>query len=422
MSSENVGEAKNEGILVVGGGISGMTAAVEAAEVGKKVYLVEKEPYLGGRVVRMNQYFPKLCPPVCGFEINSRRIKQNPRIETFVSTQVKKITGRPGAFVVTLETKASMVNDNCTACGKCIDQCPVERKDDFNYGMAKTKAIFLPHAMAYPFKYVIDPSVCKGKDCAKCVEACEYDAIDLDAVPVEFELNVTSVVFATGWKPYDATRMENLGFGKFKNVVTNVMMERIAAVDGPTGGKIQRPSDGKEPKSIAFVQCAGSRDENHLAYCSGVCCMASLKQSTYVKEKLPDCNMEMFYIDLRVAPRVEEFSVKVQENEKLKLTKGKVAEITEDPSTGNLTVTAEDTLAGEKIHREVEMVVLATGMEPNPVVKELVPDLEFDEHGFVHPETTDKGIVGAGCAKAPLDVYSSVQDATAAALKAIILR
>ena len=403
MSSENVGEAKTKGILVIGGGISGMTVAVEAAEVGETIHLVEREPYLGGRVVRMNQYFPKLCPPVCGFEINARRIKQNPRIKTY-------------------ETRAALVNERCTACGKCVEVCPMEREDDFNYGLSKTKAVYLPHAMAYPFRYVIDPAVCKGKECSKCVEACEYDAIDLDAKPTQFEINVSSIVLATGWRPYDATKLENLGYGKFKNVITNVMMERLASPDGPTGGKILRPSDGKEPKSIAFVQCAGSRDENHLAYCSGVCCMASLKQTTYVRERLPECDVEVFYIDLRAAPRVEDFSVKVQEDEKLKLTKGKVADITEDSSTGNLTVTAEDTLAGEKVHREVEMVVLATGMEPNPVAKELGLDVPLDEHGFVHPDTAQKGIVGAGCTKAPLDVYSSVQDATAAALKAITLR
>jgi len=418
MSGENLEGAGGGAILVVGGGITGMSVAVEAGEVGKEVYLVEKEPFFGGRVVRINQYFPKLCPPTCGFEINARRVKQNPNIHALASTQVKNIEGSPGNFTVTLQSDAELVNDRCTGCGDCVAACPRERPNDFNYGLDQTKAIYLPHEMAYPFRFTIDTAYCDGASCGKCVEVCRYDAIKLDAKPKTFEIQVGAVVLATGWRPYDATQIENLGYGKYKNVITNVIMERLSSLNGPTGGKILRPSDGKEPASVAFVQCAGSRDENHLAFCSGVCCAASLKQSTYIRERLPECLIEMFYIDVRAAARLEDFASTVQEDEKLTLTKGKVAEISES-GNGNLTVVAEDTLSGEKVKREVELVVLATGMEPNPVAKDLAPDLPLDEHGFIYPDTRELGIMGAGCARAPMDVYTCVQDATATALRAI---
>ncbi|CAD7781676.1 NAD(P)H-quinone oxidoreductase subunit I, chloroplastic [Candidatus Methanoperedenaceae archaeon GB37] len=251
-----------QSVLVVGGGMSGLTAAVEIGEVGYDVVIVERRPYLGGRVAQLHQYFPKLCPPYCGLEINFRRIKDNPHIKFFTSAEVEKILGQAGNFDVTIKIKPRYVNSNCTICGKCVEACPEERTDEFNYGLSKTKAIYLPHEMAFPAKYAIDETACNK--CGKCVEACPYNAIDLNEEVKTVDLKVGAIIWATGWKPYDATKMDKLGFGKYPNVITNVMMERLAAVNGPTKGKILRPSDHKPPKSIAFVQCAGSRDENHL--------------------------------------------------------------------------------------------------------------------------------------------------------------
>ena len=247
-----------EGVVVIGGGISGITAAVEAAEVGYDVFLIESNPFLGGRVIRANQYFPKLCSPTCGLEINFRRIKTNPRIRVFTQAEVENISGQEGDFEVTVKLTPRFVNDNCTACNKCAEVCPVERPNDLNFGMNKTKAIYLPHVMALPLKYVIDSTVCPGSECAKCVDACQYDAIDLAMPEEKLNLRIGSIIVATGWKPYDASKIDTFGFGKYPNVITNVMMERLAASDGPTGGRIVRPSDGKEISSIAFVQCAGS--------------------------------------------------------------------------------------------------------------------------------------------------------------------
>ncbi len=415
MGEENIGSLKS--ILVIGGGISGITAAIEAAEVGYDVFLIESNLFLGGRVIRSNQYFPKLCPPTCGLEINFKRLKANPRVRIFTMAEVENISGKEGDFEVTVKLIPRMVNDNCTACNKCTEACPVERPNELNLGMDKTKAIYLPHFMAFPMKYAVDSAACTGAECAKCVAACTYDAIDLTMPEEKINIKVGSVIVATGWKPYDATKIETLGFGKYPNVITSVMMERLAVSDGPTGGRIVRPSDGKEIGSIAFVQCAGSRDKNHLPYCSAVCCLGSLKQATYVKERYPEAKVFIFYMDIRAFGTLEEFYLRVQGYDGVSLVRGKVARIREDTETKDLIVEAEDTLAGQKVSEKVEMVVLATGIVPSIAEKGIPAEIAYDDYGFI--ASGQPGIYAAGCAKMPADVSTSVQNATSAALKAI---
>jgi quinone-modifying oxidoreductase subunit QmoA len=403
------------GILVVGGGISGLTSALEAAEVGTDVFLVEKNPYLGGRVAQLNQYFPKLCPPSCGLEINFKRIKNNRRIRVYTMTEVKNVSGSAGSYQVTLETKPRYVNNNCTGCNACVEVCPEERDNTFNFNMDKTKAIYKPHDMAFPMKYVIDMDACTR--CGKCVEACKYEAIDLAMETKSFTLDVASIVWATGWDPYDAGKMDNLKFGQSNGIITNMMMERLSAPNGPTEGKILRPGDSKEPESFAFVQCAGSRDENHLEYCSYICCMASLKQITYIRERYPEAKVSVYYIDLRTPGKYEKFREKLMADEKISFIKGKVADIIPE-ADGGVTVVAENALTGEKVQEKVDLAILATGMAPAIQAEGTALGLQMDSNGFLLGDA-DAGIIAAGCAKKAADVVTSNQSATAAALKAI---
>jgi quinone-modifying oxidoreductase subunit QmoA len=413
-----MGEArKKNAILVIGGGVAGITAAVEAAEVGYPVYLIEKEPFLGGRVIRINQYFPKLCPPTCGMEINFKRMKSNPLITPYTLSEVAEVRGGEGAYEVKVKIRPRFVNERCTACGKCGEACQMEVPNPFNYGMDRIKAAYMPRETAFPQRYVLAPEVIGTEDAKRCQEACAYGAIDLTMAPQTLELKVASIIVATGWEPYDAARVDNLGFGKVKNVINNVMMERLAATNGPTGGRIIRPSDGKEVKNIAFCQCAGQRDENHLPFCSRVCCLASLKQAHYVRQRYPDSKVSMFYIDLRAMGRNEDFLAKIQADEKVQLIKGKIAKVAEDPDTKDVIVEAEATAAGAISRLQVDMLVLATGMVPS-TAREKIPGIPdgYDAYGFF---LDTPGIYGTGCVKRPLDVAATVQDATGAALRAI---
>lgn len=406
-------------VLVIGGGISGLTTAIEAAEVGYEAIIVEKEAFLGGRVARTYKYFPKLCPPNCGLEINFRRIKANPRIEYYTMAEVQDISGEEGNFTVTVKIRPRYVNQKCTACGDCESATEIEIPNEFNLGIDKTKAAFLPYENAMPMKYVIDAAACKNGDLKNLPAACKYEAIDLDMQEETITLHVGAVVLATGWRPYDATKIDNLGYGRVANVLTNVMIERYASPNGPTAGKIVRPSDGKEPKRVAFAQCAGSRDENHLHYCSSVCCLASLKQFNYIRELYPDAEVTMYYIDIRALGRLEDFLTRMEKDDKFFLKKGKVAKVEEDPATKNVIIEVEDTLEGKKITDEVDLLVLATGMEPNPVPPALKSFFPTDSYGFAAPDKMPAGMYACGVAKKPTDVSFSIQDATGTALKAI---
>lgn len=412
--------AENRKILVIGGGMSGLSAALEAAEAGSEVIITEKAPYLGGRVAQLHRYFPKLCPPTCGLEINFRRIRENPNIRFFTMAEVSQISGTAGNFEVTVQVAPRYVNDRCVACDACAQACTAWRVNDFNYGLDKTKAAYIPFDFAFPQKYVLDAAVCSGDCGRKCLEACKYEAIELDMLPQTLKFQVGAIILASGWELYDATKMDNLGFGQVANVITNMQMERLAASNGPTGGLILRPSDQKAPKKVAFVQCAGSRDENHLPYCSYICCMASLKQATYLREKDPETEAHIFYIDIRTPGRYEQFFWKVRDDEKVHLIRGKVAKITQAPGTDDVVVVAENTATGDKQSQTFDMVVLAAGMVPSTKSSPCPLPISYTPDGFIIEELLPPGVYAVGTLKGPLDVTKSVQDGTGAALKSLI--
>lgn len=412
--------ATNETILVVGGGISGMTAALEAAECGKNVVLVEKNPSLGGRVSQLYRYFPKLCHPTCGLEINLRRLKGNRRIRVLTMAEVTAITGAKGDYTATVRLSPRYVNENCTACGACGEVVEAEVPNPFNYNLGKMKAAYLPHAMAYPQRYVLHPSIIGTADAEKAKAACKYGAIDLDMQEESLEIKAGAVIWATGWQPYDAAKIQPYGYDRFANVITSVEFERLADPHGPTGGKILRPSDGKEAKNVAFIQCAGSRDENHLRHCSRICCMATLKQTTYVREKFgEDAKSTVYYIDIRAIDRFEDFYQKVQADSTVNFIKSKVAKIVQDEKTGDVVLHGVDTEGYHRYANPHDLCVLAVGMEPSVKGVDIPAEIVADSSGFIEADPANGALFGAGCASNALDVNRAVQSATASALRAI---
>ena len=409
-------------ILVVGGGISGMTAALEAAECGQQVLLVDKAATLGGRTSQLYRYFPKMCHPSCGLEINLKRLKGNPRVRVMTLTEVVAVSGQRGDYQVKLKLKPRYVTQSCTACGKCGEAVSAEIPDAFNYGLAQHKAAYLPHLMAYPQRYVIDPSIVGTAEGQKAKAACPVDAIDLDMIEESVELTVGAIVWATGWRPFDANKIQPYGYDRYANVITSVEFERLADPRGPTGGKLLRPSDGQPARNIAFIQCAGSRDENYLRHCSRICCMATLKQTQYVGEIDAEAKSTVYYIDIRAIDRFEDFYQKVQADPAVSFVKSKVARIALNEANANPILHGVDTEGYHRYANEHDLVVLAVGMEPEITGLQangsLSADIVLDSSGFIE-DNAHSAVFGAGAAASPLDVNRAVQSATAASLKAI---
>ena len=409
--------ATNQTILVVGGGISGMTAALEAAETGKQVVLVEKRPYLGGRVSQLYKYFPKLCHPTCGLEINQRRAKMNPNLTIITMAEVTDINGDAGNYTAKVKLAPRYVNENCTACGDCGKVVEAEFDDEYNYGLSKRKGAYLPHVMAHPMQYVLDPQIIGTDDGQKAKDACKYNAIDLDDAEKEVEFPCGAVIWATGWKPYDAAKIQPYGYDRYEIARCFQLSFLLTDPKGPTGGKLVRPSDGKEAKNVAFIQCAGSRDRNHLMHCSRICCMASLKQTHYVTDAYDDADVSVYYIDIRAIDRFEDFYAKVKAKDNVKFIKSKVASITQNE--GSPVLNGVDVEGYNRYANEHDLVVLAVGMEPS-VDKDSFPvAIEINREGFIEASESNGGVFAAGSASDALDVNRAVQHATGAALKAV---
>lgn len=417
----NPSRPESQTILVVGGGIAGISAALEAAETGHDVVLLERGPSLGGRVTRLNRYFPKLCHPTCGLEINYQRIRKNPRLKVLTMSEPVKIDGSRGAFTVTVKRHPRFVDEKCTGCGDCAKATAMEVPNPFNYGLDKVKAAYLPHEHAMPMRYVIAPEAIKAGEGEKLKAACKYGAINPDDKEETYELKVGAIIWATGWQPYDANKLDMYSYGHSPDIINNVEMERLAAHGGPTDGKIVRPSNGQPAKKVALIQCAGSRDNNHLPYCSRICCLGSLKHAAYVREQYADAEVHIYYIDIRAHDKLEAFYAKVKADPQVKFIKSKPGHIRVGED-GRPVIYGELTIDREIYAEPYDLVVLATGMQPSAVegYKPKV-GLESDAYGFLVPKDgeTNDGIFSCGVAAGPLDVSMSVQSATAAALKAV---
>jgi heterodisulfide reductase subunit A len=350
---------------------------------------------------------------------------RHPGIQLMTYAEVKHVEGYVGNFHVTIEQKPRYITESCTACNDCVEVCPIRVPNEFDYGLVPRRAIYQPFAQAVPSTYVVDPKNCIR--CYKCVDACEARAIDFSQQAREIELDVGSIILSTGFDVFDPTPLPEYGYGRWTDVITGMDLERLLDPSGPTRGELIRPSDFSLPSRVAFIQCAGSRDERHNPYCSGYCCMASIKTALYIREKYPDAQVAIFYIDIRTPHKgYEEFFRRARDNG-IMFIQGKPSEVTPGRGTHGLVIHSEDRDQGRPIAWETDLVVLATGAIPNRGTHELGSRLSvsLDENGFFresHPklrpiDSPTEGIFFAGAGCGPKDIPYSVSQGSGAAAR-----
>jgi heterodisulfide reductase subunit A len=421
-------------VLVVGAGIAGIQAALNIANAGMKVALVEKGPFIGGHMAQLDKTFPTLDCASCIFTPKTVEVARNNNIELFVCSDVAEVKGYVGNFTVTIKKNPTFVDfSRCTGCGDCAEACVLKKgvPSDFEEGMARRRAIYIPFPQAVPLKAVVDKESClllsKGKCKKACIEACKAEAIRFDQKEEVIEKEIGSIIVATGYDPFDPHLLPQYGYGVCDNIITSLQFERLSSPSGPTQGEI-RLKDGTAPKGIAFLHCIGSRDENANLHCSRVCCMASMKQAHLAKEKT-GAEIYEFYIDINAFGKgYQEFYKRVRE-EGITFIRGKGSEIYR--KDGRLIVEAEDTLLGTPVEIPVDMVVLGTGLTARRDAEKVaqVFGISRSADGFfmeAHPKlrpvaTNVDGIFLAGCCQAPKDIPDTVAQASAAAAEVMSL-
>ena len=423
--------------LVVGGGIAGIQAALEIADAGDKVYLVEKEPSIGGHMIQLDKTFPTLDCSSCILTPKMTRVGSHPSIELLSYSQVEEVSGYIGNFKVKIRKKARYVDaEKCNGCGLCQEKCPIKTPSEFDAALGKRKAIYTPFAQAVPNTPVIDTGHCtyflKGK-CRLCEQVCEREAINFAQQDEIVDLEIGSIIMATGFGVFDPTPISRYGYGRLDNVITSLEFERLVSSSGPTGGEITL-KDGAAPQSVAIVHCVGSRDKNYHEYCSRVCCMYALKYAHLIKEKL-GAEVYNYYIDMRCFGKgYEEFYERIS-GEGTIFIRGKVGEVTDqavsDEEKGKLVVVAEDTLLGVLTRVPVDMVILCVALEPPPDAEAVARlfNISRSADGFFlekHPKldpvaTTTDGVFVVGCAQGPKDIPDTVAQASAAAARVLAL-
>lgn len=423
--------------LVIGGGIAGMSAALDIAGAGFKTYLIEREPSIGGRMAQLHKTFPRLDDAGDMLAEVMERVDQHPGIVLLTNTQVEEVEGYIGNFEVTVTQRPRYVDaDRCTACGECVSACVLAGQipDEHNLGLSKRGAIYRPFPGAVPSTYVIDAAHCLFVkdgvcgDAPACADACPENAIAFEQQPRRATLNVGAIIVATGYDLFDPHLEPELAYGVYPNVVTGLEFERLADPDGPTGGEIR--VNGQKPQDVVFIHCVGSRHKGNLDYCSRICCMYTAKQAHLVRQALPEANVTAFYMDMRAFGKgFEEYYDQVR-GEGVRYRRGNPSEIYRDRKTGKLIVRAEDTLMGEAVAVPADLVVLATGIKAREDVHEVARLLKLarSADGFfaeAHPklrpvDTTSDGVFLAGTCQAPKDIPDTVAQAKAAASSALI--
>ncbi len=415
--------------LVIGGGIAGINAALDLAEMGFKVYLLEKGESIGGHMAQLDKTFPTLDCSICIEGPKMVDVGRHPNIEIIAYADLLNVSGFIGNFKVKIRKNPRyIIAENCTGCGECKDVCPIEYPNDWDMSLGIRKAISVPFDQAVPLVYTINKDYCI--ECYKCVDACgARQAINFEQQSEEIELEVGAIIVATGYDIYLPYDSQLYGYGKFTNVVTSLEFERLILAAGPTSGKVVRASDGQKPHSVAFIQCVGSRDKNKYQYCSNFCCMYTLKHIVQLKEKYKeDVEVYVFYMDMRSNFKgYEEFYDRARELG-ANFIRGRVSRIFEVPETKNLIIHAEDMTLGQPIEIETDMVVLATAAIPKKGTEEMarILNLTRGADGFLmesHPklkpiDAPTDGIFLAGACQGPKDIPYSVSQGSGAASRA----
>ncbi len=422
--------------MVIGGGVAGIQAALDLADTGYHVYLVEKEPSIGGRMAQIDKTFPTMDCSICILAPKMAEAGRHPNITLLTNAEVENISGYIGNFNVQVRKKPRYVTADCTACGDCSKACPQTAPNEFDVGLATRKAIYIPFPQAVPAQYIIDPELCltlsKGAIvCEECIKACEKKAIDFTDQEEILNIEVGTIIVATGMDVYDPLKNHDYGYGLFPNVITSLEFERLINAAGPSKGHLIRPSDRKIPKTVAFIQCVGSRsvrDGNE--YCSNICCMNTVKDALLIREHWPDTQIFVFYQDIRAFGKGFEALYRRSKEEGVVYIRGLPSRI-EEIGDHNLRIYAEDTLLGKEVVLDAELVILSVGLIPRKdrdAIQKILA-LSLTEDGFfleAHPklrpvDTAVGGVFLAGCAEGPKDIKDSVTQASAAAARAGIL-
>jgi heterodisulfide reductase subunit A len=417
-------------VLVVGGGIAGIQASLDLAEMGMHVHLVEKGPSIGGRMAQLDKTFPTNDCSTCILSPKMADCARHPNITMYTLSQVQAVSGEAGDFAVQVLRKARYVDERaCTACGDCAKVCPIVKPDEFQLGLSTRRAIYIPFAQAVPRAYLSNLDDCLGKDvivCGRCIEACQKGCIDFDQEDEVIELSVGAIVLAVGMETFDPAPLTEYGYTRYENVITGLEFERLICANGPSGGHLIRLTDRKEPESIGFVQCVGSRNLKYQRFCSSVCCMHATKEAILAREHIPDVSSYIFYTDLRASGKgFREYIDRAQREYGVEYIRSRVAQIEED-GDGRLIFHYEDAATFRPQQRKVDLAVLATSLIPAPDIAALskLLDLELDEYGFLRTDplspadTTRRGVLACGCCRGPADIPRSVAQASGAAARA----
>jgi heterodisulfide reductase subunit A len=421
---ETISEKGSREILIIGGGIAGITAALELGYLGFKVHVVERRPSIGGNMAKLTKVFPTLDCAQCILTPKMAEVGRNPNVNLLTYAEAQEVSGRPGNFNVKVFMKPRGVDvEKCRSCSLCAKVCPVTVADKFNEGLSQRKAAYIEFPQAVPSAYVIDFNACTK--CGKCEQLCPSKAINLEDKGKTVDLTVGAILMATGYELYDARKLENYGYGVYKDVITMLDLERLTSASGPTSGYVKR-ADGSDVRKMAIVLCAGSRDKNHVPYCSRICCMYALKQA-FVLKKMLGIDVYIYYTDIRATGKGYEELYWRDQEEGVVFVRGKVAEVWKNKD-GKLVVLAEDTLTGDVSEQGFDLVALATPMVAPAGLKELAEKmrLSLGEDGFIqekHPkldpvDSLITGVFACGCALSPKDVRDTVSDALGAAAKA----